>query len=182
MPSTVPDRDKPVVIKTIGFRRLLPVLNLLLYVAFACVGSAGELSSVQTHSTHVDTVPVGTRFVVAANVPAVLVAFALNATAFHFQPNRLFLLGIPFVPLLWYPVGYWIDRRVGWIPRRKPIRTMLRDAFLASAALIATLSVVVFIQTIRRGYPGPMGYGVCAWFAFLLTVLARMLYSRLFDS
>lgn len=171
-------------IKAIGFRRLLPVANLLLYVGLMCCGNGRWTSSGQADS-HAVTVPILNRCVIALNVPAVFAAFGLNAVVFHFQLKYAFLLSIPFVLLLWYPVGCWIDRQVGWSLRRKQIGAVLRDVFLASAVLISVLAVVLFVQIIHRVGPRDpfwMGYGICAWFAFLLTVLAGTVYRRLANS
>ncbi len=78
-------------IKAIGFRRLLPVANLLVYVVLICFGNGRGITSGQADS-HADTVPILIRFVVAVNVPAILAAFGLNAAVFHLQLRRLFLL------------------------------------------------------------------------------------------
>ena len=175
-------------LRRIGFRRLLPVLNLVLYAASMCIGNASEsgqtrMSAAHAHGGEADTIPTRVKIAVALNVPAVIAAFLLNAIAFHFQTNRVFLLAVLFIPLLWYPVGKWFDRRVGWVRRGKPKRTFIRDALLVVSGVLAILSVVVLIQVIKRGYPGPpdtfwIGFGVCAWFAFLLIVVAGMFHTR----
>jgi hypothetical protein len=51
---------------------------------------------------------------------------------------------------LWYPVGCWIDQHLGWSVRRKQIRTVLRDVFLASAVLIAILAGMVYSRAADR--------------------------------
>ena len=112
----------------------------------------------------VDAVPILLRLVVAANVPAVLVAFAIRAV-FHFQLRNPFLLAIPLIPLLWYPVGSWIDQRLGWSPRRKHFRTRLRDVLLMLAVVSACFAVQVFVQNAKVLSPRPtdpfwMGYGI----------------------
>ena len=168
-------------VKAIGFRRLLPIANCLLYVVLMCFDSGRGITSSQPVSD-VGAVPIPLRLVVAANVPAVLAAFAVNAV-FHFQLRNPFLLTIPFIPLLWYPVGSWIDRRLGWSPSRRYVRTRLRDVLLVSAVVIACFAVQVFVQNARVLYPRPtdpfwMGYGIWLWFLFLLSVLARMVYRR----
>ena len=173
--------------KAIGFRRLLPIVNVSLYLMFLCFAGASAPGSFQARVNETDSISVGTRLVIAANVPVVVAAFALNAAVLHLQSSRLFLLASPFVLLLWYPVGLWLDRRFGLIPLRRPVRSFVRDGLLATQVLVAILAVVVFLQVIKRGYPGPpdpywMGYGVCAWFAFLLAVLGTKLYARLSSS
>src|SRR4051812_49803705 len=97
-------------VKAIGFRRLLPIANCLFYVVLMCFGNGRGITSAQAVS-HVDAVPILLRLVVAANVPAVLAAFAIDAGVFHFPLRKPVLLTIPFIPLLWDSVGSWIDRR-----------------------------------------------------------------------
>jgi hypothetical protein len=172
-------------VKAIGFRRLLPIANCLLYVALLCFDNGHGITSSQPVSD-VDAVPIPLRLVVAANVPAVLVAFAIRAV-FHFQLRNPFLLAIPFIPLLWYPVGSWIDRRLGWSPSRKRVRNRLRDVLLILAVLIACFAMQVFVQRFKVLYPRPTdpfwaGYGIWLWFLFLVAVLARMVYGRFANS
>jgi hypothetical protein len=162
-------------IKTIGFRRLLPIANCLLYVVLTCFGSCRITSAQFDPST----------LILAVNVPVVLAAFTLDAAVFHSQLKLAFLLSIPLVPLLWYLVGSWIDRRIGWIPSRKYVRTLSRDVLLASAVVTACLVVVVFVQTVTLVHPPRMSWvvcAVCAWMAFLLAVLGRMVYRRLVNA
>jgi hypothetical protein len=175
-------------LRKIGFRRLLPVLSLALYVASICVGNAGRsgtthISATRTHTAEVGTIPARVKMAVSLNVPAVLAASLLNAIVFHFQTSGVFLLAVPFVPVLWYPVGKWFDRRLGWVHRCKPKRTFIRDTLVVASGVLAILSVVVFAQVIKRGYPGPpdtfwIAFGVCAWFAFLLVVVAGIFHAH----
>jgi hypothetical protein len=124
--------------------------------------------------------------VLSANAPALVAGVILNASAEHTQPMRVFLLAVPFVPLFWYPVGRWLDRRLRWIPPRQPKRSRTRDALLLFVAVIALISVAVLIQVIRAGIPGPhdrlgIGFGFCAWFAFGLFVILFALFDRFFQ-
>jgi len=84
-------------------------------------------------------------------------------------------------------VGLWIDRRLGWVRRRKPQKTFIRDKFLVVTCLTTTFFVIETIRTIleRRSSVTAdlswLSFGVCAWSAFLLTVLAGMFSARFFQ-
>lgn len=175
-------------LRKIGLRRSLPILNLAFYIASMCIGlpmraHLTSMSAAQVHSVESGTVPFRIKFAVALNVPAILAAVLLNAIVFRFQINHMFLVAAPFVPMLWYPVGRWFDRRLGWVQGRKAKRTFIGDTLLVLCGLLAILSVVVVLQTIRRAYTPDslwLVFGVCTWFAFLLVVLAGIFHARFF--
>lgn len=142
-------------------------------------------SAAQFHFVEPRIISSRTKFAVALNVPAVLAALFLNTVVFRFRTNYLFLLAVPFVLILWYPVGRWFDRRLGWVQRRKRKRTLIGDTLLVLCGLFAIFSVVILLQTIKQAYiPDSLWLvlGVCAWFAFLLVVLAGVFYARFFRS
>lgn len=178
-------------LRTIGLRRLLPVLNIALFVAALCIGSAGDpeiqhKSAARDHVTETDTFPAHFKIAVSLNLPPVLTALVINATIFHFRTSCVPWLALPLIPLFWFPVGKWFDRRLGWVPGRKPKRAFVRDALVITSGIFAILFLVVLLQVVRvvkQGYSGSpdalwIVLGVCAWFGFLLVVLAGMLHSR----
>jgi hypothetical protein len=175
-------------LRKIGLRRSLPILNLALYIASMCLGYAVQphltsQSAAQIHSAESGTVPNRIKFAVALNVPAVLAALFLNAMIFRFQSNHVLLLAAPFVPMLWYSVGRWFDQRLGWVQRGKSKSSFLGDTLLILCGLLAIFSVVTLLQTIKRAYTPDslwLVFGVCTWFAFLLVVLARIFHARFF--
>lgn len=170
----------------IGFRRLLPILNVVLYGMFLCGGI--EWRSTLSPANHAQPAddsqnPARLKAVISLNAPAILLALFLNSIVFPLHPARAFVLSVLFIPVLWYLVGRWIDQHLGWIHRPMPKRSFLRDALLIAGGVLAFLAIVVAIQVIRAGYPGPpdplgIGLGFCIWFGFLLFVIARMLYFR----
>jgi len=178
-------------LRTIGFRRLLPALNMALFAAAFCIGSVGgsdtrHESATRDHVVETGTFPAYFKIAVSLNLPAVLTALVVNATVFHFRTSCVPWLVVPLIPLFWFPVGKWFDRRLDWVHRCKPKRTFVRDALAVASGILAILVFLVLLQVVRvvkQGYSGsPDGFwivlGVCAWFAFVLVVLARMLYSR----
>ena len=177
-------------LRKISFRRLLPILNLALYISLMCLGHTVRLhltapSAAQLHLVEPGIMPSRIKLAVALNVPAVLAAFFLNTMVFHFQTNYLFLLALPFVLMLWYPVGRWFDQRLGWVQRRKPKATLIGDILLVLCGLFAVFAVVILLQTMKRAYILDslwLVLGVCAWFAFVLVVLAGAFYARFFRS
>jgi hypothetical protein len=162
-------------LRRVGLRTLLPISSLALYLALMCIGNARE--SRQTLATAKATAviadfPTRVKIMFALNVPAIATAFFLNEVVFHLQANYIFWLALPLVPLLWFKVGLWIDRRLGWVRRREPKRTFIRGAVLVVACLVAILFVIALLQTIlgQRRSPGStdmpwLNFGVCAWSA-----------------
>ena len=178
-------------LRRIGLRWLLPLINLVVYVALIGVcevwksGLPNPTSPPQSRSVEPKVSPF-VKGVLSANVLALAAGVILNASAQHTQPMRGFLLAVPFVPLFWYPVGRWLDRRLQWMLPRQPKRSLTCDALLIFVAVIALISAVVLIQVIRTGIPGPpdrlgLGFGFCAWFAFGLVVVLFALFDRFFQ-
>jgi hypothetical protein len=140
-------------------------------------------SATQVHLVDSGIISSRVKFAVALNLPAVLAALFLNTMVFRFQTNYLILLAAPFVLILWYPVGRWLDRRLGWVQCRKRKRTLIGDTLLVFCGLLAIFSAVILLQTINQAYtPDSLWFvlGVCSWFAFLLVVLAGVFYARFF--
>lgn len=168
-------------LRRIGFRMLLPLLNLILYLALICIGSAGNIQAIAANADF------STRAKVAfsLNVPALAAAIVVNVVVFHFPASFISWLALPFIPLFWFGVGLWIDRRLGWSRRRIPKRSFIRDTFLIVTCLATALFAVELVKTIlqqRRGSADMpwLDFGVCAWTGFLLTVLAGMFGARFF--
>jgi len=119
------------------------------------------------------------QLAIGPNAPAVLVAIGLNTTLLRRETMYTLWLAAPLIPVLWYGVGRWFDRRLDWVASPKPKRSFLRDAILGLPGCFAVLVLLLVAQVMMRGYPGPpdplrLGLGVCSWFAFLLTAHGRL--------
>lgn len=134
-----------------GFRRVLPVVQIVVYVGliwpewvylYQTSGSKLTLpvqlvlwqegEGMEFHPIHIDRpTPVRVKLALLLNLPAV---FPVTAAVVPFLESRpkgeLFLLSIPFpfVFCLWYAVGLWIDRRLGFLPARPCTFSRLRLA------------------------------------------------------
>jgi len=176
-------------LRRVGLRRLLPCLNLVVYVSMIGVcdiwkSGPNPMPTSQIPSAETRDVSVFVKSVLSANVLALAVGVILNGAS-HTHPMRAFLLAVPFVPLFWYPVGAWLDRRLGWRSRSRPTRSLVRDILLIVVAVIALLPFVVLIQVIKAGVPSPpdrlgMGFGLCAWITFGLVVILFALFNRFY--
>jgi hypothetical protein len=144
------------VIHRLGFRRILPLAQLALFIALVSMGAiqAGQSTpgsrlrqaSVQENSEIPDwhpqaaTMPAVWLFAIAINVPATMLG-AICAEIFHIGSNLGGLLcSMPFVLLLWYAVGHWLDHQLNILPRRPPgagIRIACWVGIVLSAMLLA---------------------------------------------
>lgn len=178
-------------LRRIGLRTLLPLLNLALYVSLVCIGNARNSppTLANTQATVVrSNILTRAEVALALNLPALATAFVLNVALFHLKATSIFWLTLPFVPLSWFGVGLWIDRRFGWLRRPKPKRTFVRDAFLVLTCLVTLLFVFEILKTILQQWRSSgsadrpwLDVGSCAWSAFLLTVLGGMFSARFFQ-
>lgn len=123
----------------------------------------------------------------ALNLPALSIALILRAIL-KLGTNAGLWLALPFIPVLWYIVGLWLDRRLGWARRSAATPSRIRRVSLAISFCAAVLFGIPLLQTIyeARRTGGTLGnawldLGVCTWYAFLLVVLAEMIRSSLFS-
>ena len=156
-------------LRRMGSRRLLPVVQLALHLVLTGPNTvelyhAYRQSAVNTSSTFQlaawqegvpfrptdihPYVPVGMRAVILLNLPAALAAGAVIITLGlkGLEGDLAFMLAMaPCVALLWYAVGLWIDRRLGFLPlKARPFsRFRLRFWWLLYAASIVLLCLGV---------------------------------------
>ncbi len=143
-------------LRRLGFRRILPIGHIILFIALVTIGAIqvghsfgprvrqvayqqeGELPNGHPQATFV--MPLAWTLAIAINVPATMLG-ALIAEIFHLGSNMGGLLcSMPFVLLLWYFVGRWLDHQLNILPRRAPgngIRIACWVGILLSAVLLA---------------------------------------------
>jgi len=143
-------------LRRLGFRRILPIANIILFIALVTIGAIqvghsfgprvrqtayqeeGELP--EGHPQAMFVMPLAWTLAIAINVPATMLG-ALFAEIFHLGSNLGALLcSMPFVLLLWYAVGHWLDHQLNILPRCKPgnaIRIACWIGILLSAVLLA---------------------------------------------
>jgi hypothetical protein len=151
-----------------GFRRLLPVVQLALYIALiwpdwmhlyrASVPKLTPLvqsvlwqesEEFEFHPIYIDRpTPIRTKLAVLINLPAVLpVGIALSFLLPSGPRAELVLwsAGLPCVVFLWYAVGLWIDRRLGFIPSRARRFSRLRLGMWSALYAMSLILVCLLI-------------------------------------
>lgn len=143
-------------LRRFGYRRILPIVQIILFIALVTIGAIqvghsfgprvrqtayqqdGELPEGHPQATF--TMPFAWTLAIAINVPATMLG-ALCAEIFHLGSNLGALLcSMPFVLLLWYLVGHWLDHQLDVLPRRRPgnaIRIACWIGIILSAVLLA---------------------------------------------
>ena len=169
-------------LRRIGFRRLLPLIQLPLYVVLVLysypmyVRIAGipvlfrsrhvayqELEGVPFNPQYIERpMPLPLKVAVVLNLPAVLVGMM----PLHFVPNQERTIKQEFyahlatsvlVAVLWFVVGLWLDRQLGFVVRRRCSRSLVRRVLRWSVLVIGAASFSAAIlatiwEVVRRGW------------------------------
>jgi hypothetical protein len=156
------------VLRRLGFRRVLPVVQIALYVALIwpeCVylyrasswRTASTLQLVlwqegegmEFHPIYIDrATPVRVTLAVLLNFPAVFpVGMALSLFLPSGPTGQLVVLwaSLPCIFFLWYAVGLWIDRRLSFIPSRSCKFSRLRRGMWAVLYVMSFILVCLLI-------------------------------------
>jgi len=134
----------------VGFRRLLPILFVLTHAALLFFTSAGQHvtpSDVDSASyppisdTPAAPLTVAQKAAVVLNLPALILSIpAVLALSRSGNVGSLFA-SLPFVPLVWYGVGRWVDRLVGYAPQPRQLRRKWRWVFAIISATVLCLGI-----------------------------------------
>lgn len=106
------------------FRELLPIVQSVLAIFFGtwglCLRNALLNRPFWGNSTYWDSTarfhvwPWPLKFAVILNLPAFVAGVVSSAPLYIFWPKLpawvSFVAGLPFVALLWYSIGFWLDR------------------------------------------------------------------------
>lgn len=173
-------------LRRIGFRSLLPLANLVLFLSVACFNNCYYNPASSSNTTKPVRTPTRVKVVMSLDLPAMAPVTFLTVVVPRISATWLSLVSGLFIPILWYYVGRWIDRRLDWAARPKPRRTLFRDAFLIATAVVAGLPIIAFLLSLsapdRRVHSSATGIevGIYAWYCFLLVIVAEMLRARYF--
>lgn len=140
----------------LGFRHALPILLLLLYVILIAVSGEWQREplppEVARQLADMDLTPpppLAMQIAVAVNLPAALptipIVLAENWLRGGTSARLDYVVFGLFVPVLWYFVGRWVDRRVGLATRvtRSPSRiATIGFAFLVVVTIFAAAGLV----------------------------------------
>lgn len=147
-------------IRRIGFRRLLPVLFTLIHIGLLIYSSAPRhdaQSNFRSHFTYQsaadqeDSVawePMEPRplkpaqkLAFVANLPALVLAMPIALMFLQSNDIGSLYASLPFVPLVWYSVGRWLDRLMGYISQSHQPRRAWRRLFTVISTILLCLSI-----------------------------------------
>jgi hypothetical protein len=139
-------------ISRIGYRRLLPILLTLVHAALLYIAARqhhSTLSSVHSESAYHAAAYQGEssvaweprepkpptpaqKLATLINLPALILGIPIALALFHGNDMASLYAALPFVPLVWYCVGRWLDGLLGYIGHshvlrrwRGPLATLL---------------------------------------------------------
>jgi hypothetical protein len=149
-------------IRQFGFRRILPVLLLLIHLTLLWRAWTHErYRPVDSNSSMMWDVPpkplsVPLKTSIVLNLPALLMSTPIRMFFSTKSDTSTFLASLPFVPLVWYSIGLWLDRLMGNVALpRKPHPTRRRIA--AKAAAIFLCLGIMAISPLNH-HRGPNAY------------------------
>jgi hypothetical protein len=133
----------------IGFRRLLPILFVLIHAALL-------LTSAVQHAAPSDVEPdiyaplsdmppppltVAHKAALVLNLPALFLSIPVVLAFPRSSDAETFFASLPFVPFVWYVVGKWIDRLLGYIPQPRRLRRKWQKFFAIISAILMCLGI-----------------------------------------
>jgi hypothetical protein len=189
---------KSSIIRQFGFRRILPLGQLALFLILVAIGAhqreqfqkqqRPRLQPVVWQEDHLDwraehppTMPTAWLIAIAINVPATMLG-AICAEVFRIGSNFAGLLcSSPFVLLLWLLVGRWLDRQLGFLPSRPPRAStriacwigIVVSAVLLGIGVMAFRSHPAFTTEVLSLSLGWMAWSMTLFVMCLLTLRRR---------
>jgi hypothetical protein len=175
--------------RSIAFRRILPIVQLALFVALVLVSyEQDRLRRAEWENTNGWNIgalrpPFPMEVCVAINAPALFVALAslvvLDLTGSDTDSEvAVLIVGGISVALLWYVVGLWIDRRLGLVaapPERLhgSLRRVL--GWTVWGILVCATAVFSYAMLYRDAMPHARSFGISLagwiWFLAMVTLL-----------
>lgn len=177
----------------IGFRWLLPLVLTSVHVGLLLVAAphahrASHHAEVQYRTVAlqegeaVEWQPMEPRplflqekVAVILNLPALLVAIPIAAYAFHGADRAIIYAATPFVPVLWYFIGRWIDTKLGILPvhsPRVPGAKIRRALMVVAGAMFLLTGLIGFLALFRTKSADTllMSTGFLLWGALFLVL------------
>lgn len=145
----------------IGFRRVLPILLTLGHLALlyfaagqpthhlsrVCSESAYHLAAYQEGSIAwepMEPKPLTSaqKLAILLNLPAMVLGIPIALVFFHGNNIGSLYGAVPFVPLVWYGIGRWLDKVLGHIPPLQRERRAWREVFAVFSTILLCLGIV----------------------------------------
>ena len=165
-------------IHRLGFRHMVPVLLLLIHLTILWGDSErARHRPVDPSPLMWDVpkpIPGAVKVDAALNLPALLMSIPFKMAFPTTSDNATIFASTPFVPLVWYGIGLWLDRLVGFValPRRR--HPTVRRIVVITAAMLLYVSVLSMtpINHHRGADPYWRGGTMVLWSALLLLISA----------
>jgi hypothetical protein len=177
-------------LRRFGLRRLLPLLQLAIFIALVALGVSERRHDFQQQRLHPVAFqelqalppfeppapahfPTAWMIAITLNVPATILG-ALVAEIAHVGTNLGALIcSTPFVLILWHFIGRWLDRQLGFLPMKPPGN---RARVLCAGGL--GLAIVLFVMGVvalrshgqMTAETLPLGLGWLVWSLILFTM------------
>jgi hypothetical protein len=185
-------------IRRIGFRRLLPVAFTFLHMALVLQAAkhpphrlSGMNSSAAYHpveyqegfsmpreSMAPEPLTPALKVAMLLNLPALLAGLPIAALLLRESDMSLLCASTPFVPLLWFGIGRWVDGLLGF----RPVRAAgpWRGFLTVLSTILLGISIVSVTPINRHRMPDTnwIGTAMILWSALFLAMSASGLVRR----
>src|SRR5438270_10649876 len=125
--------DNAPMLRRLGFRRLLPIVQLAIFIALVTIGMVERRKEFEHNLKPVAlqknvplelqpelSFPVAWTIAIVLNVPAAVMGALVAETAKLGTNLGALICSTPFVLILWHFVGRWADRQLGILPMKLP--------------------------------------------------------------
>jgi len=112
------------------------------------------------------------KVAIILNLPAILIASPIAAILFHGEDIGLLSTALLFVPLIWYGIGRWLDRMLGYIPPSRHAWKSGRGFVTALCWILLCISIVVMTPLNHHRRPDAywVGSGFGLWSAIFVVI------------
>lgn len=183
----------------IGFRRLLPVVFTLVHIALLLysaehihqANTSGSLTERYAPADYQENgvrweprdsrpLTIAQKLALLLNLPSLLLAIPLAATAFHGSDMGLLYAALPFVPFVWYRIGNWMDTTFGYVKQRRRLPRSLSGLFAIISAGLLVIGVMAVTSMNHHRTPDTYWIGTAwvIWSGLSLTMSLSSCYRR----
>jgi formate hydrogenlyase subunit 3/multisubunit Na+/H+ antiporter MnhD subunit len=106
------------------------------------------------------------------NLPSLLLALPFAATLHQETDTGLLYAALPFIPIIWYGIGRWIDSMLGLIRKRWLLPRSLSGFMVLLATFLLVLSVLTVMPSNHHRRPDTYwtGAALILWAALFLAM------------
>ncbi len=178
--------------RRIGFRHVLPVLFTLGHVAILFYASVPQLqvSDIASNRLYHPTVyqndsafrweprlepkPLNPaqKLAILLNLPALIAAVPIVMVFFPGRDIATLYASLPFVPLVWYGIGRWVDGLLGYISASSPRRGNWRRLFAVLSLSLLCLGIIMLTPASHHRTENTywVGFATTLWSGLFLAI------------